>query len=82
MRAYPTTIIPSKKIEGAVDGGVVFVFQFKDCLCYIIYNEEIFTSFERKEITYYRDGVEPKPVTHIEIPIDNLIEIKMGIDGE
>ena len=82
MRAYPTTIIPSKKIEGAVDGKVVFVFQFKDCLCYIIYNEEIFTSFERKEITYYRDGTEPKPVTHIEIPIDKLIEIKMGSDGE
>ena len=82
MRAYPTTIIPSKKIEGAVDGGVVFVFQFVDCLCYIVYNEKDFHNFKRKEITYYRDGIEPKPVNHIEIPIEQLIEIKMGCDGE
>ena len=48
MRAFSTTIISSNKIEGAIDDRVVFVFQFKDCLCYIIYNEEIFTSFKRK----------------------------------
>ena len=82
MRVYPTTIISAHKIEGAVDGGVVFTFQFVDCLCYIVYNEKDFYNFKRKEITYYRDGTEPKPVTHIEIPIEQLIEIKMGCDDE
>ena len=82
MRAYPTTIISSNKIEKAVDGGVVFAFQFVDCLCYIVYNEKDFHNFKRREITYYRDGIKPKPVNHIEIPIEQLIEIKMGCDGE
>ena len=62
--------------------GIVFAFQFVDCLCYIVYNEKDFHNFKRKEITYYRDGIEPKPVNHIEIPIEQLIEIKMGCDGE
>ena len=79
---YPTTIISANKIERAVDGGVVFAFQFVDCLCYIVYNEKDFHNFKRKEITYYRDGIEPKPVNHIEIPIEQLIEIKMGCDDE
>lgn len=82
MRAYPSTIITSNKIEGAIDGGVVFTFQFVDCLCYIVYNEKDFHNFKRKEITYYRNGTEPKPVNHIEIPIEQLIEIKMGCDDE
>ena len=81
-RKYPTTIISSNKIEGAVDGGVVFAFQFVDCLCYIVYNEKDFHNFKRREITYFRDGIKPKPVNHIEIPIEQLIEIKMGCDDE
>lgn len=51
---YPTTMIPAKKLEFArtrilpKGGKAYFVFHFTDCLAYIEYSEELFSTFEKR----------------------------------
>jgi hypothetical protein len=73
---YPTTIIPYKKRNGAVDGKrLLFVFCFTDGLYYSEFDKNVFDSFDTRYITYYRPGIIPKPVKHYCIPCEMLSRI-------
>ena len=54
LSQYPTTMMPAKKIDYArtkilpTGGRAFFIFHFTDCLAYIEYSEEVFSSFEKK----------------------------------
>ena len=76
--AYPTTIIPYHKRNGAKNTKrLIFVFGFTDGLYYIEYNEDLFNQFETKDVTYYRKGIQPKPLKHYCIPIELLTLIHL-----
>ena len=46
-----------------------------DGLYYIKYDQQVFDTFGTDNITYYRQGILPKPVKHICIPIELLVKI-------
>tara|TARA_B110000908_G_C9899972_1_gene290602 strand:- start:19 stop:444 length:426 start_codon:yes stop_codon:yes gene_type:complete len=74
--SYPTTIIPySKIVKKQEKDKLIFVFLFTDGLYYIKYDRKVFEPFGMDEITYYRQGIEPKPVKHTCIPIELLVKI-------
>ena len=72
---YETTLITIKKVEN-VEGLLRFVFLFTDCLSYIEYDKDLFDTFEKSNITYYRVGGLNQPVKHILIPTKYLIKIE------
>ena len=72
---YSTTIIPTHKVKENENDKVVFVFHFTNGLYYIVYNKELFATFEIKEYTYFRSGGSNVPVKHYSIPIEHLIKI-------
>ena len=73
---YPSTIISYKKRNGATKGTkLLFVFGFTDGLYYIKYDEELFNTFETKNISYHRFGCAAKPVLHYCIPNEYLLPI-------
>ena len=75
--SYATTIIPySKILKKQDDDKLIFVFQFTDGLYYIKYDHNVFATFNIDDITYYRKGIQPKPVKHICIPIELLVMIR------
>lgn len=57
------------------DKELFFVFNFIDELCYIRYNEEVFSTFEKKP--YSRINAEYDMKDYFFIPIENLITIKV-----
>ena len=73
--AYPTTIIAVDKTK--VEGRLVFVFNFRDKLTYIVYDKEKFNKYEIRDIEAYRkNGVKTlKP--HYHINIEDLTEINL-----
>jgi len=74
-KQYPTTIIPVDKTE--VTGRLVFVFNFLDKLCYIVYTKETFSQYEIRDIPAFR-GVGLRTLKpHYMIPIEDLTEIKI-----
>ena len=69
MNSYPTTIIPCSKIAKKQEkDNLIFVFLFADGLYYIKYDRKVFETFGTDDITYYRQGIQPKPVKHLCIP--------------
>jgi len=76
MECYPTTIIPcSKIVKKNENERLIFVFLFTDGLYYIKYDRKVFETFGMDEITYYRQGIQPKAVKHICIPTELLLKI-------
>jgi len=73
---YNTTIIPVHKTHN-INQRLVFVFKFTDGLYYIEYNQELFDTFDKKNIKVYRQGSLPTPVLHYHIPIELLIRINI-----
>ena len=74
--SYATTITPySKILKKQDDDKLIFVFQFTDGLYYIKYDHNVFATFKIDDITYYRKGIQPKPVKHMCIPIELLVKI-------
>jgi len=71
---YPTTIIPIHK-SMEVEKPYYFVFNFTDVCCYILYDKEKFKNFKTKMIRVYRNGGNPFPVKHYEIPIELLTDM-------
>jgi len=71
---YDTTILPVHKVAN-INDRLVFVFHFTDGLFYIVYDKELFDKFEKRNVTYYREGIANNAVLHFFIPIKNLIEI-------
>jgi len=77
-KKYPTTIVSYNKIMKKQENEkLIFVFQFTDGLYFIEYNPKLFSTFEIQDIIYYREGVSPKPVKHICIPVNLLLEIEI-----
>jgi hypothetical protein len=71
MNAFPDTIIPVHKT--AVEGRLVFVFNFTDKLAYIVYNETDFRGFEIRNVSAVRKGGVRTSIPHYCIPIDKLV---------
>jgi hypothetical protein len=69
---YPTTIIPVHKVRN-VDTPQYFIFNFTDACFSIIYDKELFKTFNKRMISVERFGGNPAPVNHYEIPV-NLLE--------
>lgn len=77
-KTYSTTIIPVKKTEiESNDKRLIFVFAFTDGLYYIVYSKEIFSSFSKKDIHTYRNGIIDTPTPHFFIPIEHLTKINI-----
>lgn len=72
-KAYPTTIIPTDKVQ---DGNnYCFLFNFTDGLYYIYYDEELFKTFN-KDTFKRKDGGQNNPYKiYWYIPIENLTQI-------
>ena len=78
MNSYPTTIIPCSKIAKKEEkDNLIFVFLFTDGLYYIKYDPKVFETFGTDDITYYRKGIQAKPVKHICIPIELLVKMDL-----
>jgi len=75
-KQYETTIVPVHKVTNITDR-LIFVFHFTDGLYYIVYEEELFKTFEIKELKIWRRGINDKPTNHFYIPIQNLIKIEI-----
>ena len=71
---YNTTIVPVHKTKN-IQQRLVFIFRFTDGLYYVVYDKDLFDTFEQKYITVYRQGCYPRPVKHYLIPVDLLIKI-------
>jgi hypothetical protein len=77
MGSYPNTIIPCSKIAKKQEKDkLIFVFLFTDGLYYIKYDRKVFETFGTDDITYYRKGIQAKPVKHIFIPTELLVKIR------
>ena len=72
---YPTTIVPIHKVKDINHKKLVFVFHFIDGYYYIVYNQELFDTFETKIIKLNRAGINDNPTYHYYIPISHLIEM-------
>jgi hypothetical protein len=71
-KAYPTTIIPCHKALP----DTVFIFNFRDQLCFIHYDADLFKTFRTEMI--YADRSNPTPPSlHFHIPIDLLKDISV-----
>ena len=70
---YPDTIISLSKTK--LLGKKRFIFSFTDGLYYIEYDEELFNTFDKKEMNYFKNNIQIRNVSHILIPIDMLIKI-------
>jgi hypothetical protein len=72
MKRYKDTMITADKI---IDNKpLILLFNFTDCLCFIKYNKELFSTF-RTEI-FSRDNIEEGFKQHYFIPVDKLTIIK------
>ena len=71
---YFTTIVPVSKSQTE---NVIFVFGFTDGLFYIKYDAKLFSNFNIKEVSVYRDGVMGKSKKHFEIPVSLLVRIEL-----
>ena len=74
--AFSTTIVPVHKVRDVTER-LVFVFHFTDGLYYIVFENDLFETFEKEMITYYRTGGFNEPVLHYMIPIERLIRIQI-----
>ena len=71
---FLTTTIPVHKVRSVTER-LVFVFHFTDGLYYIVYDKDMFETFEQETITYHRTGGLNEPVLHFMIPIKHLTRI-------
>ena len=75
MKAYPTTMITCNKFPKTDDAkGAVFVFNFTDCLAYIKYDAEKFSTYTTS--SFSRLGCCWDEKEHIYIPVEHLSVIK------
>ena len=71
---YLTTIVPTSKVK-YLTSKLIFVFQFTDGLYSIVYDRELFDTFEKMTIQLSRDGINDQPTEHFCIPISQLSQI-------
>jgi len=70
---YPTTMITKNKVEEC-DKDLKLLFNFKDCLAYIQYDEEQFKNYTTEQFSRLGAGWDEKP--HLYIPVNHLTIIQ------
>jgi hypothetical protein len=70
---YPTTMITKNKVESC-DKDLKLLFNFRDCLAYIKYDEEQFKHYSTEQFSRLGADWDEKP--HLYIPVDHLTVIK------
>jgi transposase-like protein len=70
-KTYPTTMLTYNKITK--DKPLILLFNFKDQICYIEYDETKFQKYEKQ--MFSRAGLSHDEKEHIFIPIKDLIDI-------
>jgi hypothetical protein len=70
---YPTTLMTCNKVIDT-EKDIYFVFYFTDELCYIKYDPELFSKFEKKPYSRINEQFDEKD--YYFIPISNLETIK------
>jgi len=71
LNKYPTTLIGTNKLIS--DKEIYLIFKFTDCLTYIKYDRDLFSSFEIKK--FNRNTKSLIKQDYIYIPIKHLIKI-------
>jgi hypothetical protein len=72
---YPTTIITANKNnDNRDDKKVVFIFNFIDEVCFIEYDNELFSKYERRQFS--RADIDSDLKEHYHIPINDLKTIR------
>jgi hypothetical protein len=66
---FKTTMMTCNKVT-ETEKGIFFIFNFTDQINYIIYEEELFNTFEKK--MYSRAGIKTDEKDHWYIPIQHL----------
>ena len=72
MNTYPDTMITTAKLSN--DKPIILLFNYTDCLTYIRYDEELFSTFRRE--SFSRGRINEKASEHIFVPIEKLTVIK------
>jgi len=70
---YPTTMITKNKVKQC-SKDLKLLFNFKDCLAYIKYDEKQFKNYETKQFSRLHKAWDEKP--HLYIPVNHLTVIK------
>ena len=72
---YPTTMITANKSVHVDGKKLVFIFNFTDELCYIPFNQDVFSHFEKR--MFSRANMDEDEKEHYYIPIEKLSTIKI-----
>lgn len=72
---YPTTLITCNKVVEGLNKDIYFLFNFIDELCYIKYDPELFSKFDRKPFS--RNFRKEDEKDYFYIPIQHLETIKV-----
>ena len=71
---YPTTLITCNKVVSESGKDLIFLFNFTDQLCFIKYDEKLFSTFERRLFSRINESFDEKDYFYI--PIERLTMIK------
>ncbi len=71
---YPTTLLTCNKVVSESGKDLIFLFNFTDELCYIKYDEKVFSTFERRLFSRINESFDEKDYFYI--PIERLTTIK------
>jgi hypothetical protein len=72
---YPTTLLTCNKVVEGIDKDKYFLFNFTDQLCFIKYDSELFSTFEKKPFS--RNFRKEDEKDYFYIPINFLETIKV-----
>jgi len=71
---YPTTLLTCNKVVSVSGKDLIFLFNFTDQLCYIKYDPDLFSTFERRLFSRINESFDEKDYFYI--PIERLTMIK------
>jgi len=71
---YPTTLLTCNKVVSESGKDLIFLFNFTDQLCYIKYDPDLFSTFERRLFSRINESFDEKDYFYI--PIERLTMIK------
>jgi len=71
---YPTTLLTCNKVTHENEKRIIFIFNFTDELCYIRYDPDVFSTFERRLFSRINEAFDEKEYYYI--PIERLTTIK------
>jgi hypothetical protein len=71
---YPTTLLTCNKVVSVSGKDLIFLFNFTDQLCYIKYDPDLFSTFEKRLFSRINESFDEKDYFYI--PIERLTTIK------